>query len=280
MREARSSALRPCDTVRDMFTNQVVWITGASSGIGEALAISFAKAGAKLVLSARRREELERVAAACSTKDVLIHPLDLGSGSTFENDVAQVLERFGRIDVVIHNGGISQRALVKDTTMDVQRRIMEVNYFGTIALTKACLPPMLASKRGHFVAVSSVMGKIGTPLRSAYAASKHALHGYFDCLRAEVADEGLDVTLICPGFVSTNVSKNALTGDGQPTNQTGQDIANGVSAEVAAEQILDAVSAKKSEAYVGRWGKDRLALTLKRFAPGVLERLVRGRVPQ
>lgn len=263
-----------------MFTNQVVWITGASSGIGEALAIAFAKSGAKLVLSARRREELERVAARCSTKDLLIHPLDLGSGSNFENDVAQVLERFGRIDVVIHNGGISMRALVKDTSLDVQRRVMEVNYFGTIALTKACLPPMLAAKRGHFVAVSSVMGKIGTPLRSAYAASKHALHGYFDCLRAEVADDGLDVTLICPGFVSTNVSKNALTGDGVPTNQTGQDIANGVSPEVAAEQIVAAVAGKKSEAYVGRWGKDRLALTLKRFAPGVLERLVRGRVPQ
>lgn len=263
-----------------MFTNQVVWITGASSGIGEALALAFAKSGAKLVLSARRRDELERVARACATKDVLIHPLDLGSGSTFENDVAQVLERFGRIDVVIHNGGISMRALVKDTSMDVQRRIMEVNYFGTIALTKACLPPMLAARRGHFVAVSSVMGKLGTPFRSAYAASKHALHGYFDCLRAEVADTGLDVTLICPGFVSTNVSKNALTGDGAPTHQTGQDIANGVPPEVAAEQIVAAVAARKSEAYVGRWGKDRLALTLKRFAPGVLERLVRGRAPR
>ena len=139
---------------------------------------------------------------------------------------------------------------------------------------------MLAAKRGHFVAVSSVMGKLGTPFRSAYAASKHALHGYFDCLRAEVADTGLDVTLICPGFVSTNVSKNALTGDGAPTHQTGQDIANGVPPEVAAEQIVAAVAARKSEAYVGRWGKDRLALTLKRFAPGVLERLVRGRAPR
>lgn len=258
-----------------MFANQVVWITGASSGIGEAVALQLARQGAKLVLSARRREELERVAAACGGKDVFILPLDLGSGGSFEPETAQVLEHFGRIDVVIHNGGLSQRALVKDTQMDVHRRIMEVNYFGTIALTKACLPAMLAAKSGQLVAISSVMGKIGTPLRSAYAASKHALHGYFDCLRAEVADAGIGVTVICPGFVSTNVSKNALTGDGTPTNQTGQDIANGVSPELAAAQILSAIHARKSEAYVGRWGKDRLALTLKRFAPSVLERMVR-----
>jgi short-subunit dehydrogenase len=124
------------------------------------------------------------------------------------------------------------------------------------------------------------MGKIGTPLRSAYAASKHALHGYYDCLRAEVADQGIDVTVICPGFVSTNVSKNALTADGTPTNKTGDDIANGVSPDVAAAQILNAVRARKSEAYVGRLGKDRLALTLQRFVPGVLERLVRNQVPK
>lgn len=263
-----------------MFENQVVWITGASSGIGEALAVAWAKAGAKLVLSARRRDELERVARACGNAEVLIHPLDLGSGSDFEGDVKAVLAKFGRIDVVVHNGGISQRAAVKDTQMDVHRRIMEVNYFGAIALTKATLPPMLAAKRGHFVVISSVMGKIGTPHRSAYAASKHALHGYYDCLRAEVARDGVNVTVICPGFVSTNVSRNALTGDGTPTNTTGVDIANGVAPEVAAAQILRAVRAKKSEAYVGRLGKDRLALTLQRFAPGVLERLVRHQVPQ
>ncbi|MFT3712794.1 MAG: SDR family oxidoreductase [Archangium sp.] len=263
-----------------MFKDQVVWITGASSGIGESMAVAWAKAGAKLVLSARRRDELERVAKACGTSDILIHPLDLASGSDFEADTRAVLSRFGRIDVVVHNGGISQRSWVKDTAMDVHRRIMEVNYFGAIALTKATLPTMLEAKRGHVVVISSVMGKIGTPLRSAYAASKHALHGYYDCLRAEVADSNVNVTVICPGFVSTNVSKNALTADGSPTNKTGDDIANGISPDVAAAQILNAVRAKKSEAYVGRIGKDRLALTLQRFAPGVLERLVRNQVPK
>lgn len=263
-----------------MEPNQVVWITGASSGIGEALAVAWAKTGAKLVLSARRRDELERVAKACGGAEVLIHPLDLGSGSDFEGDVRAVLAKFGRLDVVVHNGGISQRAAVKDTQLDVHRKVMEVNYFGAIALTKAALPPMLEAKRGHFVVISSVMGKIGTPHRSAYAASKHALHGYYDCLRAEVAGDGVHVTLICPGFVATNVSKNALKGDGTPTNKSTEEITNGMPPDEAAAQILAAVRSKKSEAYVGRLGKDRLALTLQRFAPGLLERIVRTQIPQ
>jgi short-subunit dehydrogenase len=165
--------------------------------------------------------------------------------------------------------------------MEVHRRVMEVNYFGTVALTRAVLPSMLAAKRGQFVVVSSVAGKLGTPLRAAYCASKHALHGFFDCLRAEVTPEGLTVTMICPGYIATDVSKNALTADGSPTNKTGVDIANGFPADLTAEQILSAVKSRKSEVYVGRFlGKERLALTLKRFMPGVLERMVVGQVPK
>jgi short-subunit dehydrogenase len=264
-----------------MFSGQVVWITGASSGIGEALTLAFAKSGAKLVLSARRKDELERVAAKCGSAEVFVLPMDLAKSDHFDALTAQVLERFGRIDVVVHNGGISQRALVKDTQMEVHRRVMEVNYFGTVALTRAVLPSMLAAKRGQFVVVSSVAGKLGTPLRAAYCASKHALHGFFDCLRAEVTPEGLTVTMICPGYIATEVSKNALTADGSPTNKTGVDIANGFPADLTADQILSAVKSKKSEVYVGRFlGKERLALTLKRFMPGVLERMVVGQVPK
>ena len=263
-----------------MFSGQVVWITGASSGIGEALAVSFAKAGAKLVLSARRPDELERVAAQCGGAETFVLPMDLAKSDGFDALTGKVLSRFGRIDVVVHNGGISQRSLVKDTAMEVHRRIMEVNYFGSVALTRAVLPSMLAARRGQFVVISSVMGKVGTPLRSAYAASKHALHGFFDCLRSEVAGEGLVVTMICPGFIATNVSKNALTADGTPTNKTGDDIANGMDPAVAARQILSAVARKKSDAYVGKLGKDRLALTLQRFLPSVLERLVQNQMPR
>ena len=263
-----------------MFSGQVVWITGASSGIGEALAVAFAQSGAKLVLSARRQEELERVAAKCGGAEIFVLPMDLAKSDGFEGLAQQVLTRFGRVDVVVHNGGISQRSWVKDTQMDVHRRIMEVNYFGAVALTRVVLPSMLSAKRGQFVVISSVMGKVGTPLRSAYGASKHALHGFFDCLRAEVAKEGLTVTMICPGFIATDVSKNALTADGTPTHKTGDDIANGLDPATAAKQILSAIFAKKSEAYVGKLGKDRLALTLQRFFPRLLERIVQDQVPR
>lgn len=261
------------------FEQRVVWITGASSGIGAALARAFAREGARLVLSARRTAELEQVAATCEGAPHVL-PLDLTKPDTFAAATASVLARFGRIDVVVHNGGISQRSLVKDTHDDVDRRIMEVNYFGAVSLTKAVLPSMLAARAGQFVVISSVMGKIGTPQRSAYAASKHALHGFFDCLRAEVSDQGLAVTLICPGFIRTDVSKNALTGDGSPTNEVGEEIAGGHPADLTADQILDAVHAKKSEVYVGALGKERLALLLKRFAPRVLERVARTAVPK
>jgi dehydrogenase/reductase SDR family member 7B len=262
------------------FASKVVWVTGASSGIGEALAIELAKAGAKLVLSARRRDELERVAKQCGAADVLILSLDLAKSDDFDSLTAEVLKRFGQIDVVVHNGGISQRSWVKDTAMSVHRRLMEVNFFGTVALTRSVLPSMLLQKSGHFVVISSVMGKIGTPMRSSYAAAKHALHGFFDCLRAEVASEGLHVSIICPGFIATDVSKNALGADGSPTNASYEEVANGAAPDVTARQILAAVAAKKSEVYVGNLGKDRLALTLKRFLPGVLERMVSGRLPR
>ncbi len=261
------------------FSGKVVWITGASSGIGEALAVELAKASARLVLSARRPDELARVAKQCASTEVMIVPLDLAKSDDFEKLVADVLARFGQIDVMVHNGGISQRSWVKDTAMSVHRRLMEVNFFGTVALTRALLPSMLAKKQGHFVVISSVMGKIGTPMRSSYAATKHALHGFFDCLRAEVTNDGLHVTIICPGFIATDVSKNALTADGSPTNSTNREVASGASPEATARQIMAAIAAKKSEAYVGNLGKDRLALTLKRFVPSVLERMVNGRVP-
>ncbi len=262
------------------FESRVVWITGASSGIGAALAESFAREGATLILSARRRDELEGVAARCGGGGHLVLPLDLTKAETFSSCVETVHRQLGRVDILVHNGGISQRARAEDTRLEVDRRLMEVNYFGAVALTKAVLPAMLAAKTGQLVVISSVAGKVGTPLRSAYSATKHALHGFFDCLRAEVTEAGLVVTLICPGYIRTDVSKNALTGDGTPMNATGEDIAGGHPADLTAQQILDAVHARKSEVYVGGFGKERLALALKRVWPGLLERLVRNAVPK
>lgn len=262
------------------FKDQVMWITGASSGIGEALAIAATAEGCKVVLSARRRDELERVAKLCQGAETLVLPLDLSKPEEFEPATAQVLAKFGRIDIMVHNGGLSNRSWVKDTHIDVHRRLMEVNYFGYVGLTKAVLPSMQARRSGQFVVVSSVMGKIGTPMRSAYAASKHALHGFFDCLRAEVAGDGIAVTIICPGYIQTNVSQNALTADGAKLGKASEDISNGLPPGEAAQQMLKAIGARVSETFIGKLGKERMALTLNRFLPSVLERVVRGAVPK
>src|SRR5258708_1449948 len=184
------------------FTGKTVWITGASSGIGEALARELSARGARLILSARRADELERVASACADAEVL--PLDMGDREDVRAKTARVANR---VDIAVLAAGISQRSLARETSSDVDRRLMEVNYLGVIELTKAILPSMLARRHGHLVAISSVAGKLGTPLRSGYSASKHALHGFFESLRAELRADAqgkrIDVTLLCPGFIRT-----------------------------------------------------------------------------
>jgi len=197
------------------FENQVVLITGASSGIGEALARAFAREGAELVLVARRRAELERVAASAEgARSIHIVPFDLSDVGAIPTKADEIIRLVGHVDHVVHNAGVSQRALALETSIEVDRRLMEINYFAVIALTKALLPHMLRVKGGRFVVVSSLVGLFGVKLRSAYSASKHALHGFFETLEAEHYDDGIRVTMVCPGFVATNVAKNALRGDG------------------------------------------------------------------
>ncbi|NBC05487.1 MAG: SDR family NAD(P)-dependent oxidoreductase, partial [Bacteroidetes bacterium] len=200
---------------------KVVWITGASSGIGEALAYEFNKKGAYVILSARRIEELERVKENCDNEEetVRILPLDLTEQPSFPEKVEEAKTFFGTVDMLINNGGVSQRAYAVNSTMESVRRLMEVNFFGSVALTKALLPTFVNQRSGHIVVISSVMGKLGTKYRSAYAASKHALHGWFDCLRQEVYDDNIDVTLVCPGYIKTNITYNALTAEGEKYKQ-------------------------------------------------------------
>ncbi len=189
-----------------MLKSKVIWITGASSGIGEALAYALANEGAKLILSARRKEELERVKGNCNNAaqaDIRILPLDLAQADTLKLSTHAAVQMFGHVDILVNNGGISQRGFAKDTIPEVDRRIMEVNYFGPTAITKYLLPHFLKRGQGHIVVVSSVTGKFGTPYRSGYAASKHALHGFYDSLRAELwkdVKDAIPVTMICPGF--------------------------------------------------------------------------------
>ncbi len=160
---------------------------------------------------------------------------------------------------MVHNAGISQRSLVIETELDVHRKIMELDYFSYVALTKALLPHFIARKTGHFVVVSSVMGKIGTPMRSAYAAAKHALHGFFDCLRAEVSPAGIKVTILTPGYINTNISLYSLTKSPYGKAKS-EDISNGLPSEKAAEQILSAIKRGAFEAYIGRLSGERVGI--------------------
>lgn len=252
------------------YENKTVWITGASSGIGEALAVAWSAEGARVILSARNVDELERVRRACVDPGKhLVRRLDL----TDTGDIFRAAAEVGDVDVLVHSGGVSQRSLVAETDLAIDRAIMELNYFGTIALTKAVLPSMLARKSGHIVPISSVIGHVGIPLRSAYAASKHALHGFFDALRAEVAKDGVRVTIVCPGYVRTNVSQNALRGDGSKHGQLDETHANAILPEQAAPRIIDGVFKRKNEVRVG--GKEVLAIHLKRFLPNLVARVIR-----
>lgn len=259
----------------NLFKDKVVWITGASSGIGEAMAYAFAKQNAKLVLSARRMEELERVKSNCQLKpeDILILPLDLSDTSNVDMLTKRVIQQFGRIDLLINNGGISQRSYTKDTPIDIDRKIMEVNFFGAVAITKSVLPYMLKQKQGHLVVISSISGKFGFYLRSAYSASKHALHGFFESLRMEVYKDNIKVTLVCPGKIKTNISINAITEKGTRNNIMDESQEKGMPVEECARLILQSIIKEKEEVFMG--GKELNAVWVKRFFPTLFSKLIR-----
>ncbi len=257
------------------FQDKVVWITGASSGIGEALAYTFAKYKAKLVLSARRADELERVKKACNLPDadILVLPFDVADYTQAEANTAKVLAQFGRIDILVNNAGLSHWSKVKDTGFDVIKRIMDVNFLGGAALTKAVLPGMLKNKKGQIVVISSILGKIITAKQSAYNASKHAIMGFYDTLRAESGGEGIKVLLVCPGFVRTDVAKNSLNRDGKPIGKDNPMILNGLDPMDVSEDILSAIRKGKEEILLAG-PKERFAVTLKRFAPGLFSKIM------
>ncbi|CAG5136394.1 unnamed protein product [Candidula unifasciata] len=204
----------------DSLAGKVVWITGASSGIGEHIAYCLAKAGCRLVLSARRIEELEKVKQKClligkdhiSESDVFVLPLDIVAFDTHKPAVQTVLQKFNQIDILINNAGRGQQAVWMDVELSVDRQMFEINVLGPVSLTQQVLPHMIQRHRGHIIVVSSVAGKIGPPHFRSYTGSKHALHGYFECLRNELDQYDIDVTLACPGPVVSNISLVSLTG--------------------------------------------------------------------
>jgi short-subunit dehydrogenase len=254
-------------------SNQTVWITGASSGIGAALAYAYAQKGCKLILSGRNAVALEEVKNKCAPQEVAILPFDLADTANAENNVAQAMRFFGNIDLFILNGGVSQRSLIAATDLSVYERLMQVDYLGNVALAKAMLPYFIRQKSGHFVVTSSVMGKYGSPYRSGYCGAKHALHGFFDVLRMEHEKDSVSVTMVCPGFIKTNASRNALTANGSPQNFDDPATVKGMPTEVFAQKCIKAVEKKKFEVCIGG-GKEILGVYLKRFFPTLLHRLV------
>lgn len=253
------------------FDNKVVWVTGASSGIGEGLAYAFHQDGAELIISAPTKEELEPVKANCTKGpgDVHVVPFDVTDPSGREEAVRWVLDTCKHVDILVNNAGIGQRASAKDTALELDRRIMEVDYFGPVALTKLVLPHMVERKQGHLVVTSSVAGKYGVPWRASYCAAKHALHGFFDTLRVELLPYNINVTLLVPAGVTSRVFEHALTTDGSELGiKAGE---NSISPAHCAEVVLSGLVKGKHEINIGLRSPMQ-GLWLKRFAPGILMR--------
>ena len=257
-----------------MWKDKIVWVTGASSGIGAEIAKQAADAGAKVILSARNEAKLDEVRESLKNSDLhLVLPLDLSNSGNFPSLVEKVVSNFGRIDVLVNNGGLSQRSEVYQTPMEVDRRIMEVNYFGNVALTKAVLPIFRKQKSGRFIVISSIAGKFGFFLRSAYSASKHALHGFYESLLLEEEKNNIKVLLVCPGKINTDISVNALNSEGKTHGVMDHNQATGMSVNECVRQLFKAVEKDKKEVLIGN--KEIKAVTLKRFLPGVFWKVIR-----
>ncbi len=263
--------------VNMQLSEKVVWITGASSGIGRALALALARPGARLILSGRREDRLLEVKNQCRAgeEDIFLLPFDLADLDLLPEKVKQAESHFGRIDVLVNNAGVSQRSRAGETRFSVVKRLLDINFLAAVSITLGVLPGMAGRKSGHIVVVTSLMGKIGTPLRSGYSAAKHALHGFFDSLRAEVWRDNIKVTLVVPGFVRTNISSNSLKGDGQSHGRLDDNQAKGISPEACAAKIIKAIVKSKEELWVGFKAKGRLVMLFKQFFPGLLSRILK-----
>jgi dehydrogenase/reductase SDR family member 7B len=256
-----------------MFTGKVAWITGASSGIGESLVHAFVRRGATVIASSNDLPGLDRVKAACADKSVMVHcvPFDLEDTSGITKIVEQQINTIGRIDFLLNIGGISQRARIDETPLWLDRKIFEINYFGTIAFTKAVLPYMIRQQSGHILATSSISGRFGFPLRSAYSASKQALHGFFETLYLENKRFNIKSSVIIPGRVRTSISLHALDAQGKEHGKLDDGLAKGILPEYAAEIIIKGMVRNKREILVGK--SELLLLYIRRYCPWLFFRI-------
>ncbi|MEQ1930268.1 MAG: SDR family NAD(P)-dependent oxidoreductase [Parvularculaceae bacterium] len=248
------------------YNGKTAWITGASSGIGEALALEFSKRGARVILSGRRTDELNRVAKACAG-ETLVLPFEATDYAALPAIVGKALAWKSGVDILMNNAGVSQRSLALDTDFETYRRLMEIDFFAPLRLTQLILPSMVERRAGHIGVISSVAGKVGAPLRTGYCAAKHACVGYFDALRAEVEKAyNIGVSVIEPGSVRTGVARNALNGDGSARGRSDHNIDNGMDPARAAGVILDGIAAGMREIPVAE-GMELAALTLRAENP-------------
>lgn len=256
-----------------LFEKKIVWITGASSGIGECLVYSFVRRGAVVIASSNEASELERVKDNCSDfpGKVRCVPFDLSDTSGIDKIVGEQLYKTGRIDFLLNIGGISQRATIEETPIWLDRKIMEINYFGTIALTKAVLPYMIKQKSGHILATSSISGRFGFPLRSSYSASKQALHGFFETLFLENKKFNIRTSVIIPGRVQTKISFRALNAEGKEHGKMDAGQSKGIAPEKAAEIIIRGIIRNKREILVG--GSELAMLFIRLYFPALFFRL-------
>ncbi len=252
-----------------------IWITGASAGIGKALALAYAKEGAKLVLSSRKRPALEEVKSLCvGSPKVDILPLDLEKHEEIDQIFKANINLIKDVDLLINNGGISQRSKVSETQFEVYQRLMDINYLGTVQLSTLLLPYFVERNCGQFAVITSVAGKFGVPYRSGYSASKMALHGFFDALRAELNHTNINVTMICPGFIKTDISVNSLTGSGEKLNEMDEAQANGMDVNTFADKAIKAINHKKEEVYIGAFRETTLAILVSRLFPSLFKKII------
>jgi dehydrogenase/reductase SDR family member 7B len=257
----------------DLFKGKVAWITGASSGIGEALVYEFAERGAKTIISSNDPAGLERVKKACgkNSEMIICAPFDLSDTSEIEKLVEQQINESAKIDYLVNLGGISQRSKITETPLWLDRKIFEINYFGTIAFTKAVLPYMISKKSGHVLATSSISGRFGFPLRSSYSASKQALHGFFETLFLENKVNNIRSSVIIPGRVRTQISLHALDNEGKEYGKMDDGQAKGLPPEKAAKIIIRGIIKNKREILVGR--SELTLLYIRRIFPWLFFRI-------
>ncbi len=252
-------------SMKSFYHNKTVWVTGASSGIGEYLVYELVNMGARIILSARREEELRRVVdqSGAHPEQTYILPLDLANHQELSSKVDQAVSWKGHIDLLINNGGISQRALVTSTNLDVEKKIFDVNYFGTVELSRHMAKYMIKRGSGHINVVSSVLGKLSVPGRSSYCSSKHALHGYFNALRAELYQYGIGVSIVTPGYIKSQVSVNAVTSDGKSHSKMDIQQQKGMDTDIFSRKMLKKIASGRLEFSIG--GPEIYAIYLMRW---------------